>query len=96
MPLVRFRLIASEDDTQDLMNFLQSVDDIERVEEVDDMMKHMDDDDSSSAGLSDLAGPGLHCVEAEAPDDEIADKLRDLAQEVAYRKGMTIEFVDRF
>jgi hypothetical protein len=96
MTTVRFRLIASEDDTQDLMNFLQSIEDIERVEEVADMMPHMDDDDSSSAGLSDDSGPGLHCVELEAPNDEIADRVRDVAQERAYRSGMTIEFVDRF
>ncbi len=96
MPVVRFRLMAGEDDTQNLMNFLQSVDNVERVEEVDDLMKHKDDEDSSSAGLSDVAGPGLHCVEAEAPDDATAEKLRDLAQEYAYRKDLTIEFVDRF
>lgn len=96
MITVRFRLLASEDDTQDLMNYLQSIDDIERVEEVADLMPHMDHGDSSSSGLSDDYGPGLHCVELEAPDDELADLVRDAAQERAYRAGMTIEFVDRF
>jgi hypothetical protein len=95
MTTVRFRLIASEDDTQDLMNYLQSIEDIERVEEVADLMPYMTHDDSSS-GLSDDCGPGLHCVELEAPDDALADLVRDVAQERAYRGGMTIEFVDRF
>ena len=95
MTTVRFRLIASEDDTQDLMNYLQSIDDIERVEEVADLMPYMDHDDTSS-GLSDDSGPGLHRVELEAPDDDIANHVRDVAQERAYRSGMTIEFVDRF
>ena len=96
MTTVRFRLIASEDDTQDLMNFLQSIEDIERVEEVADLMPYMDHGDSSSAGLSDDIGPGLHCVELKAPDDDLADLVRDAAQKRAYRGGMTIEFVDRF
>jgi hypothetical protein len=95
MITVRFRLIASEDDTQDLMNYLQSIEDIERVEEVSDLMPYMTHDDTSS-GLSEDAGPGLHCVELEAPDDALADRVRDVAQERAYRGGMTIEFVDRF
>ena len=43
---------GSEDDTRAMMNLLQSLDGIEHVEEVGDLMPHMDDADSSSAGLS--------------------------------------------
>ena len=96
MPTIRFRITASEDDTQDVINHVQNIEDIERVEEVADLMQHKDDSDSSCAGLSDDFGPGFHCVEVEAPDDDIAELVRVCAEERAYRLGAVIEFVDRF
>jgi hypothetical protein len=96
MPTIRFRLTASEDDTQDVMNHVQNIEDIERVEEVADLMQHRDDSDSSSSGLSDDLGSGFHCVEVEAPDDDIAELVRVAAEERAMRLGAVIEFVDRF
>ncbi len=97
MPTVRFRIIASEDDTQDVIHHVENIDDgIERVEEVADLMQHRDDSDSSSSGLCEDVGSGFHCVEVEAPDDEIAELVRVAAEERAYRLGAVIEFVDRF
>jgi hypothetical protein len=46
--------------------------------------------------LSDDLGSGFHCVEVEAPDDDIAELVRVAAEERAYRLGAVIEFVDRF
>ena len=46
MPTLRMRLTGSEDDTRAVINLLQSLDGIEHVEEVGDMMAHMDDADS--------------------------------------------------
>ena len=51
MPMLRIRLTGSEDDVRAISNLLQSLDGIEHVEEIDDLMPHMDDADSSSAGL---------------------------------------------
>ncbi len=97
MPIVRFRIIASEDDTQDVIHHVENIDDsIERVEEVADLMQHRDDSDSSSSGLSDDLGSGFHCVEVDAPDEDIAELVRVAAEERAYRLGAVIEFVDRF
>ncbi len=97
MPIVRFRIIASEDDTQDVIHHVENIDDsIERAEEVADLMQHRDDSDSSSSGLSDDLGSGFHCVEVDAPDDDIAELVRVAAEERAYRLGAVIEFVDRF
>ncbi|HTA65735.1 MAG TPA: hypothetical protein VK753_09530 [Xanthomonadaceae bacterium] len=97
MPTVRFRITASEDDTQDVIHHVENVDeDIERVEEVNEVMNHSDWGGSSSAGLSDDRGPGFHCVEVEAPNDDIAELVRVAAEERAYRLGAVIEFVDRF
>ena len=55
MPLLRIRLTGSEDNVRAISNLLQSLDGIEHVEEVADLMPRMDDADSSSAGLSDQA-----------------------------------------
>src|SRR5207342_3049897 len=63
MPRVRLRITGSDDDARAMMNLLQSLDGIEHVEEVADLMPRMDDEDSSSAGLSDDEGPGVHEVE---------------------------------
>ena len=48
MPTLRMRVTGSEDDTRAMMNLLQNLDGIEHVEEVGDLMPHMDDADSSS------------------------------------------------
>lgn len=97
MPTVRFRITASEDDTQDVIHHVENVDEeIERAEEVNEVLPQSGWGDGSSAGLSDEYGPGLHCVEVEAPNEEVAERVRVAAEERAYRLGAVIEFVDRF
>jgi hypothetical protein len=97
MPTVRFRITASEDDTQDVIHHVENVDEeIERAEEVNQVTPHSDWAESSSAGLSDDYGPGFHCVEVEAPNDDVAELVRVAVEERAYRLGAVIEFVDRF
>jgi len=66
MPLLRLRVTGSEDAARAIGNLLTSIEGIEHVEEVADLMPHMDDPDSSSAGLPDDMGPGLQVIEAEA------------------------------
>lgn len=94
MPILRIRVTASDDVTRALIDRLQSLPDIERVEEIDDLMPHMDDEDSSSAGLSDLEGPGLHLIEIETTDEVVVDRARDLAEATAFDSGALLEFVD--
>jgi hypothetical protein len=70
MPTVRLRVNANEDDNRELMNALLSIEGIEHVEEVGDLMPHGDDEDSSSAGLPDDASPGFHQLEIETSNEE--------------------------
>lgn len=58
MPMMRIRLTGSEDDVRATTNLLQSLDGIEHVEEIDDLMPHMDDADSSSGRPERRRGPG--------------------------------------
>lgn len=94
MPTVHLRLTADEDAASALVNLLASLDGIESVEEVADLMPHMDDDDSSSAGLPDDIGPGFHAIEVEASNDTAVRRVRELAEAHARDVGAALEFVD--
>lgn len=92
MPLLRFRIIGSQDDLRAVTDLLQSIEGIEHVEEVADLMPRMDDEDSSSAGLSDDIGPGAHDLEVDAPNDYTARRVRSAVEELALRLDLVIEF----
>ncbi|MBD9368975.1 hypothetical protein [Xanthomonas sp. XNM01] len=92
MPQLRIRIIGSSDDLRAVADLLQSVEGIEHVEEVADLMPRMDDEDSSSAGLSDDIGPGTHELEVDAPNDYTAGRVRAAVEELAIRLGLVVEF----
>jgi hypothetical protein len=96
MYTVRIRVIGSETDTNSLITALHGLDGIEHVEEVADLMEHMDDDDSSSSGLTDDIGPGVHALEVEVYDHVRAETVRRLAAAVAEDLDASLEFVDEF
>ena len=92
MPMLRLRVTGSEDDVRAISNLLQSIDGIEHVEEVADLMPHADDDDSSSAGLPDDQGPGVHELEVEAPNDSAVRRVRDAVEALAFDLDVLVEF----
>lgn len=94
MPMLRIRLTGGEDDVRAIINLLQSLDGIEHVEEVDDLMPHMDDADSSSAGLSDVEGPDSHELEIEAPNASTARKVRTAVEALAFDLDVIVEIED--
>ena len=92
MPTLRLRLTGTDDDTRAIINLLQSLDGIEHVEEIADLMPHMDDADSSSAGLSEQGGPDIHELEIEAPNDSTARKVRDAVEALSFELDVLAEF----
>ena len=92
MPMLRIRLTGSDDDARAVINLLQSLEGIEHVEEVADLMPHMDDADSSSAGLSDIGGPDMHAVEIDAPNESTARKVREAVEALAFDLDVLVEF----
>jgi hypothetical protein len=86
------RVTGGEDDVRAMMNLLQSLEGIEHVEEVGDLMPHMDDADSSSAGLSDISGPDAHEIEIEAPNEATARKVREAVEALAFDLDTLVEF----
>lgn len=91
MPQLRIRITGSEDDLRAVTDMLEGIEGIEHVEEVADLMPHMDDEDSSSAGLSDAMGPGFHDLEVEAPNAYTAGRVREAVEALAMRLGLVIE-----
>ena len=95
MPTVRIRYTANDDDVRALLHALEAIEGIEHVEEVADLMPHMDDADSSSAGLSELhSGGDVHEVEIEAPNDSTARKVREAVEALAFDLDVLAEFGD--
>ena len=92
---LRLRLTASGDDAAALINRISALQGIESVEEIADLMPHMDDPDSSSAGLSDDIGPGTHLVLVEAEDDASIQRALDVAQDSARTLGIVLEVEER-
>jgi hypothetical protein len=89
------RVTGGEDDVRAMMNLLQSLDGIEHVEEVADLMPHMDDADSSSAGLSDISGPDVHEIEIDAPNQSTARKVREAVEALAFDLDTLVEFEEQ-
>ena len=92
MPTLRIRITGSDDDSRAISNLLQSLDGVEHVEETDDLMPHLDDEDSSSAGLSDDEGPGMSEFEVDVGNDATAEKVRTAVEILARELEVFVEF----
>lgn len=92
MPLLRLRVTGHDDAARAIANLLTSIDGVEHVEEVADLMPHMDDPDSSSAGLPDDMGPGLQVLEVDAPNQATANKVRQAVEALAFDLDVLVEF----
>ena len=96
MSMVRIRLTGTDDAASSLISLLHGIDGVERAEEIADLMPHMDDEDSSSAGLPDDIGPGIHSIEVATSDAEVARKVRNAIGDVADELQASVEYVDEF
>ena len=99
METVRIRYTANDNDVRTLVHALEAIEGIEHVEEVADLMPHMDDDDSSSAGLvsdGNDSGTDVHDIEVQAPNDEGVRRVRYVAESAAMDAGAVAEFLDEW
>lgn len=92
MSMLRLRITGNTDSARAIANLLGSIDGIEHVEEVADLMPRMDDADSSSAGLTDDQGPGVHEIEIEAPNASTEQKVRQAVEALAFDLDVLVEF----
>lgn len=91
MPQLRLRLTANDDDTATLINRVASLQGIDSVEEIADLMPHMDDPDSSSAGLPDDIGPGTHLVLVHSGNETGVRRALEVAEACAHAMGFGLE-----
>ena len=91
MALLRFRIAGNDDHVRAISNLLQSLDGIEHVEEVGDLMPHMDDPDSSSAGLHDTRAADTHEIEVEVPNASTERRVREAVEALAFDLDTFVE-----
>jgi hypothetical protein len=95
MPILRLRVTGDRDSADAIMAALNSVDELERVEEVDDEMSTLRDD-STSLELPDDLGASVYRIEVETPHRATLDRVHDLVEMTSRNLDAAIEFVDRF
>ncbi len=95
MAIMRFRLLGSRADVDDVIARISGLDNIEHVEELGGLMPPMRDDSSSSDSISDNEA-NTYVVEVDAPSDEAADLVRVTAEACAHARDAGIEFVNDF
>jgi len=94
MRIVRFRLFGSSNQVDTVISALHELDQVDRVEEVADLM-HVRDD-TSSLGLPDDEPTDFHCIEAHATTASAAERVHDLVEIAARDANAAVEFVERF
>jgi hypothetical protein len=96
MTLLRLQLTGSDDVAVELINLLTAIEGVEHVEEIGDLMPHMDDEDSSSAGLPEDAPPGFHQIEVRVPNALAQERVRSVAEALARERDAAIEYDEDF
>ncbi|MEP6483127.1 MAG: hypothetical protein ABJB01_01675 [Rudaea sp.] len=77
------------------MATLNGVDELERVEEVDDEIPTLRDD-STSLELPDDLGSSVFRIEIETPHKKTLDRVRDVIEMSTRDLDAAVEFVDEF
>jgi hypothetical protein len=95
MPILRLRVTGNRDAADAIMATLNSVDELERVEEVDDEMPTLRDD-STSLELPDDLGASVYRIEIETPHRKTIDRVHDIIEMTSRNLDAAVEFVDRF
>jgi hypothetical protein len=91
MSLLRLRLSGTDADASGLIHLLASIEGVARVEEVDDLMPHLDDEDSSSAGLESDRGVPTNLIEVDVDDAATAARVRRAAETLVISEGSGLE-----
>ena len=94
MPTIHLRLTGGDDVARLLIDEISGLEGVDSAEEIADLMPHMDDSDSSSAGLTDDVSPGYHAIEVEVSNDTVARRVRELARALSEQRGAVLEIVD--
>jgi len=95
MSILRLRVSGARDAVKEIILRLHGVDDVARVEEVDDEISDLRDD-SSSADSANENAVDVHRIEVETLHKSTGERVHDLVELLARDLGVAVEFVDRF
>lgn len=95
MPILRLRVTGTRTAADEIMATLNGVDELERVEEVDDEIPTLRDD-STSLELPDDLGSSVFRIEIETPHKKTVDRVRDVIEMSTRDLDAAVEFVDEF
>ncbi len=95
MPILRLRVTGNRDAADAIIATLNGVDELERVEEVDDEIPTLRDD-STSLELPDDLGASVYRIEVETPHKSDIERVHDLVELSARDLDAAVEFVDEF
>jgi hypothetical protein len=95
MRTLRFRLTGPSSAFDAVVAALEGLEQVDRVEEVGDLMGGMRDDSSSSELADDDLGD-VHDIEVHASSDAAWERARELTEACAFDLGVAVEFVDEF
>ena len=96
MITLRCRISGTPGARDRIIDRLEGIDHVDRIEEVADLMPNMDDDDSSSAGLAENSVSDVYALEIRVDNADGADLVRRLADVEARETGAALEFLERF
>ena len=96
MTILNFRITGSSDACDRVISRLQDSEIIDSVEEVTPMLPHMDDEDSSSAGLAENNHAGVVDIKVHADSHCSADEVLRMAEYTVRSVGAVLEETDPF
>lgn len=96
MGMLRFRLTGPEAGLASMMSALEGIDNVDRVEEVGDLMGGMRDDSSSAQLSDDIGYSAAHDVEVHASSADALADVHAAIERAAAELGVAVEFVDEF
>lgn len=96
MRTVRFRLTGPSAQVQAVLKRVESIEDVDRVEEVGDSGSHLRDDSSSLSLPDDIGTSDFHDIEVHATSDAVARAVQGEVERAVRELGIVAEFVDTF
>jgi hypothetical protein len=91
MNTIRMVVTGTSAAAQYVLASMEAVDGVARVEEIEDLLPHLDDADSSSAGLVSDGMQKVHRFEVDVPDPDVADRVQAAAERAATAEGAVLE-----
>lgn len=96
MTVLRLRLTGQADRIEQIRAQLSHLEQVTRVEDIDQLQMHLDTDDSSSAGLAENLGSDVAQLEIEVASDEVAENVVLFAESAVIDAGVVMERVETF